>query len=127
MSLTLSMNWGSGESLKLSLRCGCRPKARQMPETAVWFMPTAWAIDRVNQWVASLGVRVNAVCPGWVRTPMADGNLQPLVEREGISLDEAYAITTRDVPLRRPATPDEIARSSVSWLPARLPSSPEPC
>lgn len=55
------------------------------------------------------GVRVNAVCPAWVRTPMADGDLRVLVEREGISLDAAYAMVTRDVPLRRPAAADEIA------------------
>jgi NAD(P)-dependent dehydrogenase (short-subunit alcohol dehydrogenase family) len=55
------------------------------------------------------GVRVNAVCPGWVRTPMADEEMQVLMERDGISLDAAYALVTRDVPLRRPAAADEIA------------------
>jgi NAD(P)-dependent dehydrogenase (short-subunit alcohol dehydrogenase family) len=55
------------------------------------------------------GVRVNAVCPGWVRTPMADEEMQPLMQSRGISLDEAYALVTADVPLRRPATADEIA------------------
>jgi meso-butanediol dehydrogenase / (S,S)-butanediol dehydrogenase / diacetyl reductase len=55
------------------------------------------------------GVRVNAVCPGWVRTPMADEEMKPLMQSRGITLDEAYALVTADVPLRRPATPDEIA------------------
>lgn len=55
------------------------------------------------------GVRVNAICPGWVRTPMADEEMQMLMDRHGISLDEAYARVTRDVPLRRPATSEEIA------------------
>jgi meso-butanediol dehydrogenase/(S,S)-butanediol dehydrogenase/diacetyl reductase len=55
------------------------------------------------------GVRVNAVCPGWVRTPMANIELQDLATREGMSLDAAYKLVTRDVPLRRPATADEIA------------------
>jgi NAD(P)-dependent dehydrogenase (short-subunit alcohol dehydrogenase family) len=55
------------------------------------------------------GVRVNAVCPGWVRTPMADEEMQPLMQSRGLSLDEAYALVTADVPLRRPATPQEIA------------------
>jgi NAD(P)-dependent dehydrogenase (short-subunit alcohol dehydrogenase family) len=55
------------------------------------------------------GVRVNAVCPGWVRTPMADEEMQPLMQSRGITLDEAYALVTANVPLRRPATADEIA------------------
>lgn len=55
------------------------------------------------------GVRVNAICPGWVRTPMADQEMEVLMERHGISLDEAYRRVTADVPLQRPATADEIA------------------
>jgi NAD(P)-dependent dehydrogenase (short-subunit alcohol dehydrogenase family) len=55
------------------------------------------------------GVRVNAVCPGWVRTPMADAEMQPLMERYGENLDAAYRRVTADVPLRRAASPDEIA------------------
>jgi NAD(P)-dependent dehydrogenase (short-subunit alcohol dehydrogenase family) len=56
-----------------------------------------------------LGVRANVVCPGWVRTPMADEEMQPLMDAHGLTLDEAYAWVTRDVPMRRAATPAEIA------------------
>jgi meso-butanediol dehydrogenase / (S,S)-butanediol dehydrogenase / diacetyl reductase len=55
------------------------------------------------------GVRVNVVCPGWVRTPMADEEMLPLMRRDGISLDQAYALVTKAVPLGRPATVEEIA------------------
>ena len=55
------------------------------------------------------GVRVNAVCPGWVRTPMADEEMQPLIARYGDTLDEAYARVCADVPMRRAASADEIA------------------
>jgi len=55
------------------------------------------------------GVRVNCVCPGWVRTPMADAEMQPLMQHYGESLDAAYARVTADVPLRRAASADEIA------------------
>jgi len=34
---------------------GWRAKARQMRLMAVWFSPAAWAMDRVDQWVASAG------------------------------------------------------------------------
>ncbi|MCL6688247.1 SDR family oxidoreductase [Pseudomonas sp. R3.Fl] len=55
------------------------------------------------------GVRVNALCPGWVRTPMADAEMQPLMQHHGENLDAAYARVTAEVPLRRPAMADEIA------------------
>lgn len=55
------------------------------------------------------GVRVNAVCPGWVRTPMGDEDMEALGERRGADPDEAYDLTHRDVPLRRPARAEEIA------------------
>lgn len=56
-----------------------------------------------------LAVRVNAVCPGWVRTPMSDEEMQPLMRERGITLDQAYALVTADAPLRRPASAEEIA------------------
>jgi meso-butanediol dehydrogenase/(S,S)-butanediol dehydrogenase/diacetyl reductase len=55
------------------------------------------------------GIRANALCPGWVATPMGDRAMNDLIEREQVSLGEAYRLATRDVPLRRPATPEEIA------------------
>ena len=60
------------------------------------------------------GVRANAVCPGWVRTPMADGALADLAADEG-GLDGAYAAATRFAPQRRPADADEVA-ATIAWL-----------
>ncbi len=61
------------------------------------------------------GVRVNCVAPGWVRTPMADDEMQVLGERLGVGRDGAYAACTADIPLRRAATADEVA-ATVAWL-----------
>ncbi len=56
------------------------------------------------------GVRVNAVCPGWVQTPMADEEMDEFASHAGLeSREEAYATITADVPLQRPAHPSEIA------------------
>lgn len=56
------------------------------------------------------GVRTNIVCPGWVATAMADEQMQVLVEKHGLaSVGEAYALVTRDVPLGRPATAEEVS------------------
>lgn len=62
------------------------------------------------------GVRTNVVCPGWVTTAMADEQMQVLVEKYGLSsIEEAYQLVSKDVPLGRPATPDEVA-NVISFL-----------
>jgi NAD(P)-dependent dehydrogenase (short-subunit alcohol dehydrogenase family) len=55
------------------------------------------------------GVRANAVLPGWVRTPMGDGDMDHLAAARGLDREGAYALTHAHVPLRRPADPDEVA------------------
>ncbi|MDR2997388.1 MAG: SDR family oxidoreductase, partial [Microbacterium sp.] len=50
------------------------------------------------------GVRVNAVCPGWVQTPMADEEMDEFAAQAGLdSRADAYLAVTADVPLGRPA------------------------
>lgn len=62
------------------------------------------------------GVRCNAICPGWVRTEMADMEMSELMERKGLAgMDDAYALVTRDVPMGKPATPEDVA-SAVAFL-----------
>ena len=55
------------------------------------------------------GIRTNTVCPGWVVTPMGDGLMDELAAAQGISREEAYLLATEHVPMRRPATAEEIA------------------
>ena len=61
------------------------------------------------------GVRANCICPGWVRTPMADAEMDWLAGQLDASREDAYAEVTAEVPLRRPSSPDEIA-GAVAWL-----------
>ena len=61
------------------------------------------------------GVRANCVCPGWVRTPMADSEMDELGERLSTDRDGAYAACLVDVPLGRAASADEIA-ATIAWL-----------
>ncbi|MDX6593296.1 MAG: meso-butanediol dehydrogenase / (S,S)-butanediol dehydrogenase / diacetyl reductase [Gaiellales bacterium] len=51
------------------------------------------------------GVRANAVCPGWVRTPMGEEDMRRLSD----DVDETYRRVTRYAPLRRAGDPEEIA------------------
>ncbi|WP_125614575.1 SDR family NAD(P)-dependent oxidoreductase [Specibacter cremeus] len=56
------------------------------------------------------GVRVNTLCPGWVRTPMADEEMDEYARHASVSSrEEAYARVTANVPLRRAAEPAEMA------------------
>jgi meso-butanediol dehydrogenase/(S,S)-butanediol dehydrogenase/diacetyl reductase len=55
------------------------------------------------------GVRANAVCPGWVRTPMGDHDMDEMGRAHGIDREGAYELAHRQNPLGRPAEPEEIA------------------
>jgi meso-butanediol dehydrogenase / (S,S)-butanediol dehydrogenase / diacetyl reductase len=62
------------------------------------------------------GVRANCVCPGWIRTDMADAAMDDLAALRGCAgRDEAYALATGPVPARRPGTAEEAA-AAVAWL-----------
>jgi len=91
---------------------------RAAPESLAYCSSKA-ALAMLTQCIAvdhgPAGVRANCLCPGWVRTPMADGEMDSLAARSGASREDAYATATGDVPLRRPSSPEEIA-GSVAWL-----------
>ena len=56
------------------------------------------------------GVRANAVCPGWVRTAMADTQMQALAAQRRLeSMEKAYQLVTQHVPLGRAAESTEVA------------------
>ena len=57
----------------------------------------------------SLGVRANALCPGWVVTPLGDYSMESLVEKWDITTDDAYRHVTKHTPLQRPASAEEVA------------------
>jgi len=54
-------------------------------------------------------IRVNAVCPGWVLTPMSEEEMETYARANRITRQEAIDRATRYLPLRRMARPEEIA------------------
>jgi meso-butanediol dehydrogenase/(S,S)-butanediol dehydrogenase/diacetyl reductase len=65
--------------------------------------------------LGSKGVRVNTVCPGWVRTELTDESVRRLSEHAGVSMDEAYESIGAALPLGRVGQPSEIA-ALISFL-----------
>ena len=59
--------------------------------------------------VARTGVTVNAVCPGYVDTPMTDLTVAAIAERTGRTHDEARGVLARRQPIGRLVQPDEVA------------------
>ena len=55
------------------------------------------------------GIRANTLCPGWVVTAIGDASADDLASERGVTREEAYALATEHIPLRRPATAEEIA------------------
>jgi NAD(P)-dependent dehydrogenase (short-subunit alcohol dehydrogenase family) len=64
--------------------------------------------------LATSGVTVNAVCPGYVDTPMTDATVAGIVETTGRSTAEARSILAGRQPTGRLVRPDEVA--DVVWL-----------
>ncbi len=54
------------------------------------------------------GVRCNCICPGGFRTAMIEGAMQPFVKKFDTDLDGVFSLFTKDIPLRRIASTDEI-------------------
>ncbi len=64
---------------------------------------------------AKAGVTVNAVCPGYTDTDMADAAAGNLMRALGKSPDEARAMLARTMPRGQLVAPEEVA-SAVGWL-----------
>ncbi len=89
-----------------ALRFGPSAAAYSASKAALTALARSIAVDFGPQ-----GVRSNVVCPGWVRTEMADEEMSAL----DVDIDFAYRRVTEHVPARRPGKPSEIA-AVIAWL-----------
>ncbi|GAB3271148.1 SDR family NAD(P)-dependent oxidoreductase [Kineosporia babensis] len=76
---------------------------------AVHALTRAMAVDHGPE-----GIRVNAVCPGFIDTPMLQSFFDS-VGRKGWSREQAEEAARNAHPLRRYGTPDDVA-NLVTWL-----------
>lgn len=54
-------------------------------------------------------IRCNVLCPAWVRSAMTDATFGDLARSQGRSLEDVFAQAMKPTPLRRMATPEEMA------------------
>ena len=65
--------------------------------------------------LASTGITVNAICPGFIETPMLDRSIDNIVAKTGMSADDAAKSLTQGNPQRRFIQTDEVAGAAL-WL-----------
>jgi NAD(P)-dependent dehydrogenase (short-subunit alcohol dehydrogenase family) len=70
----------------------------------------SWAVQYAPE-----NILVNAICPGWVNTDMAQEGLQGIADGIGISKAAFYDIAMQSVPLKKMSEPEEIA-TLVTYL-----------
>ena len=59
--------------------------------------------------MAARGITVNAICPGWVESDMAEAAIQQIVEKTGRSPEQARKALEQMSPQQRMVTPEEVA------------------
>jgi NAD(P)-dependent dehydrogenase (short-subunit alcohol dehydrogenase family) len=64
--------------------------------------------------LATTGITVNAVCPGYVATPMTDRTVAAIADRTGRTLEEARAVLEGKQPNGRLVSVEEVA--DTVWL-----------
>jgi 3-hydroxybutyrate dehydrogenase len=65
--------------------------------------------------VAKQGITVNAICPGYIDTPMTDRTVANIMEKTGKSEAEARDWLARTSPAGRMVRPEEVAATAL-WL-----------
>ena len=69
------------------------------------------------------GIKVNAVCPGYVATPMTERSIEHIVARTGLGADEARRRLVAANPQGRLIEPEEVAALRAELL-TRLDAPP---
>lgn len=65
--------------------------------------------------LAPTGITVNAICPGFIQTPMTERSIENIVKQTGMSQQDAAKSLTKGNPQKRFIQTDEVAGTAL-WL-----------
>lgn len=65
--------------------------------------------------LAATGITVNAICPGFVETPLLERSIDNIAEKTGMSREKAAKSLKKDNPQGRFVQPEEVAAAAL-WL-----------
>lgn len=101
---------GEGAIVNVSSLSGLRGTYQSIPYCASKFaligITQSLSLEAIEH-----GVRVNAVCPGWVDTPMAYEGIRSKAETEGRTYEEQLEQEKSGVPSGQFTTPEEVANA----------------
>ena len=66
--------------------------------------------------LAGAGITVNAICPGFIDTPMLDRSIANIIEKTAMTEDQARAALVKDNPQKRFIQVDEVAGAALYLL-----------
>ena len=112
---------GGGSIINISSVAGIRCA----PESAAYFTSKAGLIMLAQQVALDYGkdgIRSNVICPGWVRTPMSEHEMDELGKMINTDRQGAFHEVAKHLPISQIAIPEEIAALCL-YLASANPSS----
>ncbi|MDE4084312.1 SDR family NAD(P)-dependent oxidoreductase [Planococcus maritimus] len=109
------MEEGRGDIVNLASLSGLRGTAGNTAYAASKFAVVGWTQSMALEAIEH-GIRVNAVCPGYVDTEMARSSIRRKAERKGISIEQALEEAQSGIPSNRLSTPQEVAQTIAFLL-----------
>jgi NAD(P)-dependent dehydrogenase (short-subunit alcohol dehydrogenase family) len=103
---------GSGNIINVSSVAGRAGKANMTHYCATKFGVIGFSQSLALE-LAGHGIRVNAVCPGIVRTALWEVELEEISQARNIPIEEAWDDVLAGIPLNRPQTPEDIGNAAA--------------